>query len=150
MLSLFQVPPLWAPNPISLPFASERVLPHPHPLYLTPLGYPFSGSSSFHRTKHIPSHWGQTRQSSANIYIEGHGQARVCSKGTFNVPVPSIGSSGRKLLCGWPVRGPWLWLSQVRKSRATGFKCEHQCWQGQYDPRETQGFPYVHFPINYQ
>jgi hypothetical protein len=33
--------------------------------HFTLLASPFYGASSFHRTKHIPSHWGQTRQPSA-------------------------------------------------------------------------------------
>ena len=55
---------------ILLPFASKRVLPHPPThSYLTPIGSPFSGTSSLHRTKCLLSHWCQMRQSSATYEV---------------------------------------------------------------------------------
>ena len=71
-MSLFLIPP-------SLPFASEKVLPthtSPSPLPASP----FSGASGFYRTRHIFSHWGQTRRSSTTyICAREHGLAHVCS-----------------------------------------------------------------------
>jgi hypothetical protein len=59
------------PHHKRLPLASKRVLPYPvtHS-QLTPLISPFPETTSLHRTKHLPSHWSQIRQSSA-AYIEG-------------------------------------------------------------------------------
>ena len=57
MLSPFFVSPLQTPYPISPYPASMRVLPHP-PIhsYLTALAFLFTGASSLHRTKGLPSH----------------------------------------------------------------------------------------------
>jgi hypothetical protein len=63
---------IYIPNvaPFPLPFASEMVLPTPTHSHLTPSASPFPGASSFYRIKHIPSHWGQMRQSSVT-YVPG-------------------------------------------------------------------------------
>ena len=54
------------PYPIHLTPASMRVLPHaPTHSHLTVLAFPYTGASSLHRTKGIPSHWCQIRPSFA-------------------------------------------------------------------------------------
>jgi hypothetical protein len=62
VLSLFWVSPLQTPTSIPVPFACKRVLTHPLTnSCLTTVAYPFSGASSLHGTKHLPSHWCQIR-----------------------------------------------------------------------------------------
>jgi hypothetical protein len=81
ILSLFLVSSPWTshPNPLSsvnpYPNPLPRCLrkdapPSTHPLPSIPLASPFSGAPSLHRTKHVPSHWCQIRQSSAT-YVAG-------------------------------------------------------------------------------
>ena len=57
MLSPFLVSPLQTPNSIPPYPASMRVLPHP-PTHscLTALAFLYTGASSLHRTKGLPSH----------------------------------------------------------------------------------------------
>jgi hypothetical protein len=69
-------PPSWYPiheslTLSSLSFTSKRVLSYlvTH-LHLIPLSSHFSGASSLHRTKGIPSHWDQTIQAFAT-YLAG-------------------------------------------------------------------------------
>ena len=57
MLSPFLISPPQAPYLISLPLVSMKELSYPPiSFHLTPLASPFSGASSLHRTKHLPSH----------------------------------------------------------------------------------------------
>ena len=71
MLSPFPVSPPKSPFPLLPPSASMRVLPcRPTHSCLSTLVFLYPGSSSFHRTKGLPSQWCQIRQSSA-IYPAG-------------------------------------------------------------------------------
>lgn len=65
MLSPFSYLPPWVPQHIPPPFHLLEGAPPPNNSYLTPLAFPFSGESSLHKTKGIPSHSDQTTQSSS-------------------------------------------------------------------------------------
>lgn len=56
-------------RPLPLPFVSMKVLPHSFTLPCpTAPASPYFGASNLHRNKGLPSHWRQTRLSSA-IYV---------------------------------------------------------------------------------
>jgi hypothetical protein len=64
-----QLPHLIPPPPF--PFASMRVLLHPLPnSHLTALAFSYAGASKLNRTMGLPTHWCQTRPSSAT-YVSG-------------------------------------------------------------------------------
>ena len=57
MLSCFPVPPPKPPSLILPPPASMRVLPHPPThSWLTSIAFLYTGATSLHRTKDLPSH----------------------------------------------------------------------------------------------
>jgi hypothetical protein len=61
MLSLFLLSPLQTlSHPLPLPCFYEGAPPHKYSC-LTTLGFLYTGASSLHRTKGIPSHWCQIR-----------------------------------------------------------------------------------------
>ena len=71
MLSPFLVCSLQTPYPVPFSPASMTVFPHPPShSYFTTLAFPYTGASSIHRTKGLPSHCCQIRASSA-IYAAG-------------------------------------------------------------------------------
>ena len=67
----YPFPSLPSPNPLSHPSSPcfyEGTSPHTHApkhSHLTVLAFPYTGASSLHRTKGIPSHWCQIRTSFA-------------------------------------------------------------------------------------
>jgi hypothetical protein len=67
--------PSMSPSISPLPLTSMMVIPYPHSnYYFTLLTSPFSGASSFHRTKGLSSLCCQTRQSSATYIAEAMDQ----------------------------------------------------------------------------
>jgi hypothetical protein len=68
------ISPSQTPYPISPTPASVRVFPHaPTHYYLTILAFPYTGASSLHMIKGLPSHWCQIRPSSATYVVGAMG-----------------------------------------------------------------------------
>ena len=95
---------------------------HPHPptySWLTALAFPSTGASILHRTKRLPSHWYQIRQSSATYAA---GAVAPCVYSLVGGLVP--GSSGRS---GWLILLLFLWgvkpLHILSPSPPLGFLC---------------------------
>jgi hypothetical protein len=72
ILSPSPVSPLQAPCPFSPSSCFYEGVPPHSPLThcLTTLAFPYSGSSSLHRTKSLPSHWCQTSHRQLPIHLE--------------------------------------------------------------------------------
>jgi hypothetical protein len=130
--------------PLCLSFGSIRVLLNPLTnSCLTAPASPYSGALSFHRTKGLPSHWGQIRSSSATVQLEAWIPPRVLFGWWFSpwelwedwlVNVLPIGvTNTRRFFSSSPNSSTGVCVLSPKIS------CEHLhlCWSG--SGRSSQG-----------